>query len=255
MAKKCMKIAAHSRGGKKVSAHVRCIETKGNGGDDGDKKPPSGGGGGGSSGNGIEYANTKIKKGEVFGSISDDQAKSYMKLAGVPKNIEGTVYVSMMRNGTIAIEIDDHPDITLKRKINKDKTIENELFVLSRSGKVKYKGRDIFKSQVDEAQKQGYKSITCVAARYNKNRDDVYNGYYTWARLGYKEKNPGQTFDIINKYNKKNKTKHKELSELMSTQSGRDYWKTNGREYAAIFDLTPNSYSMNTLNSYLKEKG
>jgi len=42
---------------------------------------------------------------------------------------------------------------------------------------------------------------------------------------------------------------------LMKTEQGRKNWKYFGEGFHGTFDLSDNSYSMNTLNEYRKEKG
>jgi len=46
----------------------------------------------------------------------------------------------------------------------------------------------------------------------------------------------------------------KSLSELMSFQKGRDWWKANGFPFNGIFDLADGSKSMLTLEQYNKDK-
>ena len=44
------------------------------------------------------------------------------------------------------------------------------------------------------------------------------------------------------------------VEEVMATQEGRDWWMENGDAIDVTFTLKKNSYSMKTLEAYLKEK-
>jgi hypothetical protein len=258
MAKKCVKVAASKR----AKAHIRCFEGADvkKGGDEGGTS----GGSGGASNSGFKdpssgnYEKARISKGEGFGAISDQEAVSYLKASGIPADMVGTVYVSRMRGGTdIMVEVDDHPDFKMKRIIDlKNKTIKNDHFELidpNGGTNYKYKGSQVFSRQVEEARSQGFISLETTAARRDRSGESVYNGYYTWPRVGYvaKDKKNTDILSSISKYNSTNKTKHKTLEDLMSDENGRKFWKSTGESFSATFDLNPNSYSSKTLKEYL----
>lgn len=114
------------------------------------------------------------------------------------------------------------------------------------------KGTEIFSNQINSFKKLGYKKVITDAAK-----SDIYNGYYTWARLGYnfKDGNEKESFiDIIEGSGDKDIKNIESLSELMTTPKGREFWKENGFRFKAEFDLSESSQSMFILNEYMKEK-
>lgn len=114
------------------------------------------------------------------------------------------------------------------------------------------KGTKIFKDQLKQFKDKGFKTLTTHAAK-----SDTYNGYYTWSRLGYDIKQPRQKreFDELLSNSGDEEIKNvKSLPELMSFQKGRDFWKKNGFEFDAVFDMDDNSESMMILDNYSKKK-
>lgn len=114
------------------------------------------------------------------------------------------------------------------------------------------KGSDIFKNQVDSFKKQGFTELTTEAARTS-----IYNGYYTWARLGYtiaNEKYQIQFNELVGKSKDVVIKNVKTLPELMSFKKGREFWRENGFSFKGKFDLADSSESMFVLNKYMEEK-
>lgn len=102
-------------------------------------------------------------------------------------------------------------------------------------------GLEIFSRQVRAAANADIKKIETTAAR-----SESMNGYYTWARFGYDGDLPPTL---------RAKTGYKKISELMATEAGRALWKAEGKTTDMEFDLTPGSYSMQTLERYIRETG
>lgn len=110
------------------------------------------------------------------------------------------------------------------------------------------KGTKILNQMVENGRKQGFKKISLVAG--GKAGEGKMVGYYVWARLGFdaellplhKEEAKKAGFDV------------KKVSDLMKTPEGRKYWKDNGSSLEMEFDLSDNSYSMNTLTAYTAKK-
>jgi hypothetical protein len=79
------------------------------------------------------------------------------------------------------------------------------------------------------------------------------NGYYTWARLGFlpdPRVEPPKGFSMSAM-----KSVKLNMMKLMSTKSGRDWWKENGGSFHGVFDLTNGSVSRRVLDAYAKETG
>ncbi|MCZ7556817.1 MAG: hypothetical protein M5R41_10500 [Bacteroidia bacterium] len=102
-------------------------------------------------------------------------------------------------------------------------------------------GLRAFQQQVQQCSELGIRKIRTTAAR-----DRDLNGYYTWPRFGYdaelpvkfRSLLPPELSDVDN------------LSDLMKTKQGRDWWTLNGDTVTVDFDLAPDSYSMRTLREY-----
>jgi len=98
-------------------------------------------------------------------------------------------------------------------------------------------GSKMFLNMIDSAKTNGFKSVELIAAKA-----EGYNGYYTWARYGFdinpvyepellKFKNLVQSSKIENIKNSKT------ITDLMSTQEGRNFWKKEGFQYHGEFHI------------------
>ncbi|MFM2392933.1 MAG: hypothetical protein RLZZ546_915 [Bacteroidota bacterium] len=112
-------------------------------------------------------------------------------------------------------------------------------------------GSKIFSSQVEKARKEGFSTIKTYAAA-----GENYNGYYTWARLGYKPTKESEKV-LKNEFieiNKKYNTSFKNLEHAMESEEGRKIWRENGISFYAEFDQKSTSYSSKTLKNYLEKR-
>lgn len=143
-------------------------------------------------------------------------------------------------------------DCYVTRTFNKKEVHMDEFLLNPDVDKSKGIGTQIFNNQIKNFKEKGFKTVKTTAAKSN-----IYNGYYTWARLGYNINNP-----VEKKYFKrlmedsedKDFKKIESLSELMSTEKGRKFWKENGFQFDGTFDLSDDSESMFILNEYIKDK-
>lgn len=208
------------------------------------------------------YDFTKIEVDALTSGLTIDEVENYMKLSGLPYSFQGVVDVFSEYGDITLVSKDEELDskgeliqgIRMVRVFHPNKTIYNSSIRITNNTnkEPKYSGLDVFSNQVKEAKKQGYKEITTTAAGDNYS---ISNGYYTWLRLGYK---PDSNFDALERY-KTNAGSYsvgvKKITDLMKTEQGRKNWKYFGEGFQGTFDLSDNSYSMNTLNEYRKEKG
>lgn len=118
-------------------------------------------------------------------------------------------------------------------------------------------GTKMFARQAFAASKAGVKFIRAQAAGQGpraygvtgRDLSNEWNGYYTWARLGY-----DATIELPEAMRAPfGGAETVKLSEIMATPEGRAFWKEYGFEYSAKFDLAPDSYSMRTLRAYIEE--
>lgn len=137
-------------------------------------------------------------------------------------------------------------------KPDKKKIYMSEFILNPNIDKGSGKGTDIFYKQVQSFSKLGYERLVTDAVK-----SDIYNGYYTWARLGY---NILSSSDKVSFTNLLSRSKSPEISssnslpELMSFQEGRDFWKKEGFNFEGEFDLKGDSQSMFILSKYIGEK-
>lgn len=122
--------------------------------------------------------------------------------------------------------------------------IENYVFNLNKTGTGL--GSKVFADEVERAAAAGFKFIRTYAGKGDVDEEDPrhkseYNGFYTWARLGYDGKVRGPKGDVM-------------VSELMKTKEGRDWWLENGHAFEARFDLREGSLSRRVLAEYIKAR-
>ncbi len=211
------------------------------------------------------YTDAKWDIGE---GISKSEAVNFAKLAGLPIDYDEMIQVSKthLTGGRYAIEIKTNSNKGLGNEFNMIRTIDynnKSIYnnVISLGENSKYNGTEIFKSQIDEATKQGYKKIeTTASGEGNEMTTRVakgqFNGYYTWARLGYVPDKEYETEigHVISIFNDEHGLDVKNLQELMLTPEGREFWAKFGRSWEGTFDLSEGSYSQKTLADYVKAK-
>lgn len=141
--------------------------------------------------------------------------------------------------------------LTAVRYIKRDEDgsfiCKNGSIELDKNQQGKGLGSSIFTTQVKNLSESGFKAIRCTA-----ERDDEmgWNGYYTWARLGYDGAIPER---VLNKLPPE-LAGTKRVQELMGKPGGKEWWKKNGDSFAAEFDLAKDSRSMQIMNAYMAER-
>ncbi len=140
----------------------------------------------------------------------------------------------------------DYQERTLGLDINSRPYFYNDYFKTLPTAP-KGTGLRSFATQAYSAKKYGVEYISTLAAGYYGHPE--YNGYYTWARMGYNAK---LTDADRNKLPKKYE-KVQDLNELME-KGGADAWKKYGTERKMLFDLSDDSKSFEVLENYLRER-
>lgn len=209
-----------------------------------------GGGGGGTTSESGGYQNAVIKT--QFPNETGLSNKTFLKLSGIPDDFNGVVNIRYDSSERVLVNINDN-GINMTRRINiKDKTINNDFFTINPNSKYKGQGAKIFESQVKTAQKAGYNQIKTEAA--GSKGDGNYNGYYTWARLGYMPRNDYNNQVLVRNIKNATGVDYGNFQTMMRTTSGIKAWKEHGSAFTGVFDLKKGSESMKTLNNYLKNK-
>lgn len=168
-------------------------------------------------------------------------------------NVSTDLRVSDRRNGLQVRSSDDGGDSYAVRVMYRNKAgdlaVWNDGLELSPAVRSKGLGTKIFTDQVASLRKLGVKEMQTAAGR-----GGGMNGYYTWARFGYDaELSPAFIREVLPKATAELRSA-KRVSDLMATPEGREFWKTHGESFHGTFDLRDNSYSMRTLNEYLRAK-
>jgi hypothetical protein len=143
-------------------------------------------------------------------------------------------------------------DCYVTRTFNKSEVHMNELLLNPDIDKSKGIGTQIFNNQIRNFKEKGFKTVKTTAAKSN-----IYNGYYTWARLGYNIDNITEKRhfeELMQGSGDKDFEDIWSLSELMLTEKGRKFWRENGFQFDGRFELSDDSESMFILNEYIKEK-
>lgn len=103
-------------------------------------------------------------------------------------------------------------------------------------------------TQIQNARALGVSIIRTLAAGSMSSK--LFNGYYTWARLGFDAELP---INIQAQLPEKFINAEK-VSDLMATPEGRDWWRVHGKSLYLEFDLSDNSQSIINFKRYLKER-
>lgn len=186
-----------------------------------------------------------------LGFVNAD-ADAVARMAGALPGSTVTITVSHDNQG-IGVNI-KHPDYRAHRNISLDLDgkliIENNIFYAKKTGSGL--GTRVFSQQVALASSFGVSAIhTHASGRYlSKN-----NGYYTWPRLGYDGPIPRVDLKPHARAElKKQFPKAKKISDLMKSEAGREFWKSNGRSASLKFDLREGSQSRKVLDAYVAAK-
>jgi hypothetical protein len=233
MAKKCFKVKAHTRKGKKVDEHVRCVDKKTQNREKSITYQQY-----------VEKFKQQQQSGDIPKNVNPDDV---LKLTGVSEldKINEIKFSASYDQLGIAVKTDDY---YVDRLIDYESmSIKNSIFTVNKTGSGT--GLKVFSRQVNEAQSQGFKYIDTYAV--TKLNDQNANGYYTWARIGF---NPEDGWlEKFNSYSPQFKG-IKDFNTLFKTKEGIEYWKEEGMSFHGRFDLSANSQSMKTFNDYKKEK-
>lgn len=140
-----------------------------------------------------------------------------------------------------------HKDLTVKRTLDlRGNFIYNDLLVTEdhRNKGIAY---SFLRSQVKRTIKAGLNRIECQPWG-NYDIRDQFNGYITWGKLGYLMDADSQKIfdDLMDEYDRTEEN----IYDLLQTEGGLDFWSRNGNHWYGIFDLSPNSQSIQNFNDY-----
>ena len=188
--------------------------------------------------------------------------------------------VHVFPTGITGIEIFvDHPDYMARRILRGNQTISNEFMVVAPNKQKHGIAARAISQQVETATELGYITIEAGAAgkgtHVPTDEHEQSNliqgltnpaGYYTWARLGFdaplmtfmkdRDKSGWNEWQAIKNdfYQKFPRETTNNVSDLMMTEEGRDWWRKYGGYFDGQFDLKADSVSRRVLANYLAEK-
>lgn len=181
--------------------------------------------------------------------IDIQSPEDFAKLGGLADDTNAEVYVNDMGEDAFEINIELRDGYKADRTVVKDDfgrmgIYNNELKVYETGQGL---GTEVLARQVQAARAAGFEFLTCTAAR-----SDEYNGYITWAKLGYDGDIPYRYQEAIEEHFGYSIDT---ISELVQTVGGLEYWQEHGGDWEARFDLDPRSYSSKRLEEYMERKG
>lgn len=171
-------------------------------------------------------------------------------IIGAPDNAKVTLADGALygHEGAIVLQSksDDMQSLRfIKRDKNGDLVIKNE-FIMVEGKKGTGIGTKVFGRQVEQAVRLGATKITAEASR-----SMGMNGYITWPKLGYDAPIPASVMGGLPASLKGSKN----ISDLMKTSEGTEWWTKNGVTTDMTFDLKEGSHSRKHLAAYLERKG
>lgn len=179
---------------------------------------------------------------KIFGRVVTEEEVA--AVAGAVDDAEVEIHVTQSR---IYVGI-KHPKYEASRIIGAAGVYNSSFEVKGkRGGGI---GTQVFASQVKHAAAAGLEAISTEAV--GSAGDPDYNGYYTWARLGYDARL--DTTSVSMGRLRANFPEAEKISDLMKTPEGRAYWKENGGGFSGIFDLREGSQSRRVLDAYVAGK-
>lgn len=174
-----------------------------------------------------------------------------IELSGAPNH--ANIYIDRMETDSCVLRVvhDFFATDSIRFIICEDDEITLYLYNLQLEIKPEHQGRllatSAFIQQVKAAYRLGFSKIKLEAA--GDYHDKRYNGYYTWARLGF-------TMPLPNDFRlPENATYAQEVADLMQNEAHIAWWKANGQGGDMVFDLQRNSKSFKVLEYYLESKG
>ncbi len=185
---------------------------------------------------------------------------SEIELANLVGAIENAVILVEGRGDKIFVQI-KHPklkihDVFIARNFKNQIFIRIDEIEFHSAYRGKKEGVKMLIRQVVQAQKL---NVVYIEAEADGNPKKFYrrNGYYVWARLGFDAPIPIHSkmllpinLKFINNLGTWQETRT--LNNLM-LNGGHQWWRENGEEYLAFFDLNDNSNSLEVLEKYVIE--
>lgn len=136
----------------------------------------------------------------------------------------------------------------LTRKFNfETRVVYNEYFKIDKASQGQGIGTSVFSTQVNELLNEGFCKIR-ISAVGAGGLKDIYNGCYTWARLGYTMIN--DSVQLFNQFMSTYGRSEKDITQLMATSEGREFWRKKSFDWDGEFLLTADSVNIECLRKY-----
>jgi hypothetical protein len=173
------------------------------------------------------------------------------------------VHVQSNGNDGVHFHVDspDHSEPASRTlKVGKDGQLvmHNNSFFLKRKSQAKGLGLRAFRDEVQNLLDLGVARIETVAGKSGGGRGTKrMNGYEVWPKMGYDMAlTPGSVPAELEAASRSSLGRPiRNLSDLLETPGGKEWWKKRGDQVSMTFDLKPGSRSIDVLNRYLAAKG
>lgn len=139
--------------------------------------------------------------------------------------------------------IDQQRIITRRR--NGDLELYNSIYTLIKNTHGQGIGRTMLEQEVATLRSYGFARIMAICAR-----GEEYNGYISWAKMGY----DGEIPSFVRRKLPVEWKDASTVQDLMALPGGPKWWEENGYTFNGTFDLADNSRSMKTFIKYLESK-
>lgn len=226
--------------------------SKGSGGGAGPRGNESGGnktqGKTGEGRKGVEVSNRSLKAGRNFFG-------SDVRLADIANAVEGGKLSARLEGGKLVLR-SNFAGVEADRIITRENgelVAHNEFFGISERSKFKGQGAALFARQAAALQAAGVSRIVTTAAG-SFNNQFGFNGYYTWARMGYDGAVPHGTWDNLPQGMRAKMGASRSVQDLMALPGGKEAWKQHGATFKGTFSLRHGSRSQKVLAAYMKER-
>lgn len=196
-----------------------------------------------------------VSNGDI-GSLVGAQAGDSIVLGAYQESVSFRLTSAMHTHGA--------PAYTAQRLLYRDVethrlVMQNDNITVREGERGQGVGTRIFARQVAALSSLGVTEIRTVASGVGPayGMSGGYNGYYTWARLGYDAPFSWQDYahGALPAAIPRSVRAARTIQSLVRSVQGRDWWREHGRTFDGVFDLTASSPSMRALRAYLRQHG
>lgn len=187
-----------------------------------------------------------------------DNGRHLLDLTGALTDEAGEIQkLDVSSNGDGTFDVGVRTDRLIMDRVVADIYVKNDYFNVSGPYRGQGIGTSVFANQVFQLEQYGHYGIEVQAAS-----GGGYNGFYTWAVLGYQPSNQSFLDEFLDgtPFDFGEFGEITTFEELFAEEGGRKWWKENGSGWAGFFNTRNSEHdydvsSIDMLNRYLRRKG